>query len=161
MARFAPSAPGADLSLAHRRGALALTVQDPEGRPLADTEVTVTMTRHAFGFGCIGFDFIPLANDEATGAERGRLEALADRWLDVFNACTLPFYWGRFEPVRGVPDTERLRAAARWFVERGVTVKGHPLVWHTVCAPWLADLPVDEMACSALGSPATSPTSPA
>ena len=66
---------------------------------------------------------------------------LLARWLDLFNAATLPFYWGRFEPQRGHPDTERLRKAAAWFVERGCRVKGHPLCWHTITADWLLDLP--------------------
>ena len=30
-----------------------------------------------------------------------------------------------------------LKEAARWLRERGVTLKGHPLCWHTVCADWL------------------------
>ncbi len=28
-------------------------------------------------------------------------------------------------------------AAAKWLRERNVQVKGHPLCWHTACAPWL------------------------
>ncbi|MFT2689811.1 endo-1,4-beta-xylanase [Clavibacter zhangzhiyongii] len=63
----------------------------------------------------------------------------------MFDTATLPFYWGRFEPVRGEPDTERLLTTARWLRERGIDVKGHPLVWHTVTAPWLLDLPLDEV----------------
>ena len=43
------------------------------------------------------------------------------------------------------PDTERLLTAARWFVERGCRVKGHPLCWHTVGADWLLDLTDDEI----------------
>ena len=26
---------------------------------------------------------------------------------------------------------------AKWLQEKGVRLKGHPLCWHTVCAPWL------------------------
>lgn len=47
--------------------------------------------------------------------------------------------------MRGRPDTARLLAAARWFAERGVQVKGHPLLWHTLTAPWLLDLPPEEV----------------
>ncbi len=47
--------------------------------------------------------------------------------------------------MRGRPDTERLRRTARWFVDRGVVVKGHPLVWHTLTAPWLLGLPTAEV----------------
>jgi len=140
---------------AHRRGESVVTVLGADGRPLADADVVIEQTRHAFGFGNIGFDFIPLANGETTtdpaevetfgGADPAGLEHLADLWLDLFNTATLPFYWGRFEPRRGEPDTRRLLATARWFAARGVELKGHPLVWHTVTAPWLLDLPVEEI----------------
>jgi hypothetical protein len=46
----------------HRRGSTVVTVTDPGGAPLADTEVVVEQVRHAFGFGNIGFDLVPLAN---------------------------------------------------------------------------------------------------
>ena len=110
----------------------------------AGAQVTVRQTRHAFGFGNIGFDLIGLANREDHSIETGfgqapaaLAETVAERWLEVFNTATLPFYWRTFEPVEGEPDTARLQAAARWFVERGVTVKGHPLVWHTLAPQWL------------------------
>ena len=138
----------------HRIADATVTVLGPDGSPLADTDVTVEQRRHAFSFGNIGFDFIPLANGEtevhgsATEVETfggADIERLAPLWLDLFNTATLPFYWGRFEPRRGEPDTERLQKTARWFADQGVTVKGHPLVWHTVTAPWLLDLPVEEI----------------
>jgi endo-1,4-beta-xylanase len=155
--------PAPDPTLAHRTAETTLTVLGPDGAPLADADVVVRQTRHAFGFGNIGFEFIPLANDELTdGAEeaggplalgaaegtrlsRAASQHLADLWLDVFNVATLPFYWGRFEPERGRPDTERLRRTAQWFVDRGVPVKGHPLMWHTVQPDWLLGLPTDEV----------------
>ena len=67
-------------------------------------------------------------------------ERFQAQWLRLFNTATLPFYWGRYEPVRGRPDEARLRLAADWLVARGVTVKGHPLVWHTVQPGWLLGL---------------------
>ncbi|MBO9578385.1 MAG: endo-1,4-beta-xylanase [Microbacteriaceae bacterium] len=97
--------------------------------------VTVEQVRHAFGFGCIGFDLLGHANGEEDRSE------LAEAWLGVFDQATLPFYLGRFEPERGRPDTARLLATARWFADRGVRVKGHPLVWHTVKAAWMDSLP--------------------
>jgi endo-1,4-beta-xylanase len=110
----------------------------------------VEQTAHEFLFGCIGFDLIPLANGEVgrqdgADAPEGQDEDLAAKWLELFNFATLPFYWGDFEPVRRRPDTERLLAAARWFVDRGVVVKGHPLAWHTVTAPWLLELSDEEI----------------
>ncbi|HEX7490682.1 MAG TPA: endo-1,4-beta-xylanase [Candidatus Limnocylindrales bacterium] len=116
-----------------------------DGAPLANEEVTVGQVRHKFLFGNIGFEFLKLANNEVEGAERERLELLADEWLELFNFSTLPFYWGRFEKERGKPDTARLLAGARWFAERGVPMKGHPLCWHTSQPDWLLPLSNEEI----------------
>ncbi|MEP7762579.1 endo-1,4-beta-xylanase [Sanguibacter sp. 25GB23B1] len=144
------ASPTPDPSMSHRQTRSTVTVLRPDGTPLADTEVTVAQTGHAFGFGNIGFDMVALANGEtsssgAFGGATARLEELAEQWLALYNSATLPFYWGGFEPERGRPDTERMRRTAQWFADRGVRVKGHPLVWHTVQPDWLLDLPVDEV----------------
>ena len=142
---FTPPAAGRtpDPSLAHRRAGAVVTVRWPDGHPLADTDVTVEQTNHRFLFGCIGFDLIDLANDAPQDREYD--QRLADLWFGVFNATTLPFYWARFEAERGKPATRPVLTAARWFRDRGVLVKGHPLVWHTLCPPWLLDLPNAEI----------------
>jgi endo-1,4-beta-xylanase len=135
------------MGLDHRLGHTTVTVTTAAGVPLADTDVVVEQTRHAFTFGNIGFDFIGPANgddDDGEGAA-GTSARLAELWLDLFNTATLPFYWAQFEPVRGRPDTERLRAAARWFADRGIAVKGHPLAWHTLAPEWLLPLSTDEV----------------
>ena len=121
-----------------RLGSAVVTVTDASGSPLPHADVVVEQVRHAFAFGNIGFELVPHATGEHD------LSQLAEQWLAVFDTATLPFYWGRFEPRQGHPDTARLRAAAQWFADRGVRVKGHPLVWHTVKAPWLDVLPLDE-----------------
>jgi len=126
----------------HRTAEATVTVTADQ-EPVVEREVVLAQRDHEFLFGCIGFEFIPLANGEATGADLARL---AERWFDVFNVATLPFYWGQFEPERGKPDTERLRRTARWFVERGAAVKGHPLAWHTETADWLLGLSDEEIA---------------
>ncbi|MBX7267907.1 endo-1,4-beta-xylanase [Micromonospora sp. Llam7] len=144
-----------DSSLRHRKGEITLTVRGPDRQPLAEQDVTVAQQRHAFAFGNIGFDFVDLVGgpgpegstdvESFGGTDHLDLDRLGSRWLNLFNTATLPFYWGRYEPRRGATDTERLTAAARWLAERGVTVKGHPLVWHTVQPPWLLDLDLDEV----------------
>lgn len=144
----------ADPSLRHRLHEATLTLRRPDGTALSDTEVVVEQVRHAFPFSNIGFDFIGLANggggerrasEVFGGADAEAAAGLVDLWLDVFNTATLPFYWAGFEPVRGQPDTERLQVAARWFRDRGVAVKGHPLVWHTLAPDWLLDSPDAEV----------------
>lgn len=49
----------------HRNAAVELTLTDHTGTPLAEREVQVEQTRHAFGFGNIGFDLVAHANGEA------------------------------------------------------------------------------------------------
>lgn len=141
MSIYSAAAPSSTAQ-AHRIHDAVVTVLDTRGEPLAGVEVTVEQTRHAFAFGNIGFDFIGLANGESTSDADERLAAL---YTDVFNTATLPFYWGRFEQRRGEPDTLRLQRTARWFRDRGVALKGHPLVWHTVQPDWLLGLPLDEV----------------
>lgn len=134
--------PRSDSAPAHRVHETLLTVTDARGVALANTEITLTQINHAFGFGNTGFDFVSLANDEPDDIGTQNLATL---YADIFNTATLPFYWGRFEPQRGEPDTVRLQRAARWFQQRGIAVKGHPLAWHTVQPDWLLGLPVDEV----------------
>ncbi|MCC6495686.1 MAG: endo-1,4-beta-xylanase [Propionibacteriaceae bacterium] len=135
----------------HRTARTLLTVRDAAGLPLRDTPIHIEQRRHAFAFGNIGFDLIPLANGDPEvtrgvyGGASARLEVLADLFLEVFNTATLPFYWRGFEPERGRPDTARLSRAARWFADRDVAVKGHPLVWHTLAPTWLGSATADEV----------------
>jgi len=136
-----------DAALAPRRASTVITVVDAAGAPLRQSDVTVEQVRHDFGFGNIGFDLIAFANDETErgstvfgGARAEQGARLAELWLGLFDTATLPFYWRGFEPERGQPRTERMMRAARWFADRGVRVKGHPLVWHTLAPQWLLGL---------------------
>ncbi|WP_291380374.1 endo-1,4-beta-xylanase [Demequina sp.] len=136
-----------DNDFAHRTTATTVTLVDAAGEPVVGREVTVEQTRHAFGFGNIGFDFVGLANGETDaspanpfgGARPSHAEHLAPLWWGLYNHATLPFYWRGFEPQEGQPDTERLMTTARWFADRGATIKGHPLLWHTLAPQWLMD----------------------
>ena len=140
----------------HRYGEVELTLLDRDGTPLADASVAVEQRRHAFAFGNIAFDLVRMVggpDPEATAAGRGlRLgrrrstsSATPTCWLGLFDTATLPFYWGRYEPRRGAPDAARLSRGRDWLAERGVRLKGHPLVWHTVQPDWLLGLPLDEV----------------
>jgi endo-1,4-beta-xylanase len=142
MHTVAPTAVALGTAPAHRLGEAVLTVVDVDEQPVADAEVTVAQTRHEFAFGNTGFDVG--VGDDLTG-EWQLTAAEAELWLQIHNAATLPFYWGRFEPTRGAPRTDEMRRTAQWLRQRGVALKGHPLVWHTVTAPWLLDLELDEI----------------
>jgi len=122
-----------------RTAEVTLTVIE-DGSPVANREVEVAQRRHRFLWGSQAFDLIPLANGEVDGEQRAADEVYRDRFVDLYNFVTLPFYWAGFEPERGHPDTQRILTAARWFADLGCEVKGHPLCWHTLTADWLLDL---------------------
>lgn len=120
--------------LSHRKAKCRLRVTDRQGNPVAAARLRLRQTRHEFLFGCGAFDFMAYANSDSPDAG---LKDRIDKWLALYNYGTLPFYWGGFEPEEGRPHTESRRKAAEFLRERNVTVKGHPLCWHTACADWL------------------------
>lgn len=120
----------------HRKGDVTIRVMDVNGNPVKHARVQVKQTNHEFLFGCGAFDFVSYIEPKE-GEDLAFLQERIDKWLALYNYGTLPFYWGRFEPEEGKPETENRMKAARFLQERGVKVKGHPLCWHTVCADWL------------------------
>lgn len=124
-------------SLQHRRGEARLRLVNREGSAAANALLRLKLKQHSFLFGTGMFDAIELCDPNTGEARREFLRRRLEKLQGVFNYATLPFYWGRFEKEEGQPDTQRLLAAARWLKDRGVALKGHPLCWHTVCAPWL------------------------
>jgi GH35 family endo-1,4-beta-xylanase len=94
--------------------------------------VRVRQVSHAFLFGSNLFGLMSGPEDP----ERVEYRRAAQR---LWNAGTLPFYWGSYEPEEAdVPAREgAAMAAARWMREHNMTPKGHPLAWHTNSAKWL------------------------
>ena len=122
--------------LSHRQAEARLRFVRPDGTPVAHQPVEIRQTSHKFLFGCGAFDTVELQR-ELPEAQRRLLAERMEKWLTLFNFGTLPFYWGRYEPTEGQTVEKETLAAARWLRKRGVTLKGHPLCWHTACADWL------------------------
>ncbi len=119
-----------------RKAGKSYKILDSSGNPVVNSEIRINLINHEFLFGVNGFDALPYLfaqNDDFKRKAAERLEYI----YKVFNYVTLPFYWGGFENKEGEPDTEAMLKAARMFKDKGITVKGHPLCWHTVCADWL------------------------
>ena len=122
--------------LEHRRASARLQILNPDGTAAANRRVTVDQKSHQFLFGCGAFDAVQLMKTQDE-SRKAFLSQRMDQWLKLFNYGTLPFYWGRYEPEEGKTAYQETMAAAKWLKEKGVRVKGHPLCWHTACAPWL------------------------
>ncbi|HSK67671.1 MAG TPA: endo-1,4-beta-xylanase [Candidatus Limnocylindria bacterium] len=131
--------------LRHRKSSAVLRFVRPDGTPARGARVEAIHVRHEFLFGFGAFDAIDAASGQLDGETQAFIENRLGKMLGLFNYGTLPFYWGRFEKEEGKPETEALLRGARWLRERGVLPKGHPLCWHTVCAPWLLQYSNDEI----------------
>ena len=130
--------------LKHRQADARLKILNPDGTPFANRPVQIDQTSHQFLFGCGAFDAVALMkipDEQRKAFLRQRME----KWLALFNYGTLPFYWGRYEPEEGKTAYPETMAAAKWLREQGVQVKGHPLCWHTACAPWLMQYSNEEI----------------
>lgn len=119
-----------------RKGEGTIAVRTERGGPLSGVPVTIEQLRHEFLFGCNLFQFGRCANPEHEQLYRIRFAAL-------LNYCTLPFYWATYEPRRGQPDYNHTDQALEWTESKGITAKGHPLVWdHPAGSPrWLPSDP--------------------
>ena len=130
--------------LRHRKADVRLRLVNPDGSPAARRTVRVDQISHQFLFGCGAFDAV--AMEWVRSEEKKRfLRERMDKWLALFNYGTLPFYWGRHEPVEGQTFQTQTMAAAACLRKEGVRVKGHPLCWHTACAPWLMQYSNEEI----------------
>lgn len=123
-------------NLNHRKAEAHIRILNPDGTPAADQPVRIDQTSHQFLFGCGAFAALALSRVREP-EKRERLIQSLEKWLGLFNYGTLPFYWGRYEPEEGHTAYQETMEAAQWLKDRGVRLKGHPLCWHTVCAPWL------------------------
>ncbi|MDR2150702.1 MAG: endo-1,4-beta-xylanase [Spirochaetaceae bacterium] len=121
----------------NRKSRVRIRVRFADAQPVAGRTVHICQKSHQFLFGCGGFDALKVPPAQEAGAAPSAEEQRLNAIFSFNNYATLPFYWGRYEPEEGKPEKALLTAAARYFASRNIAVKGHPLCWHTVCAPWL------------------------
>ncbi len=130
-----------DQAIRQHRTTHATVALTHNGSPVVGQDIVVQQQKHRFLFGSNwGESSIALANGELAGKEKEQAELRNERFLQLFNQVTLPFYWGRFEPQRGKPGTQRILNTARWYRDHQCVTKGHPLCWHTLTVDWLLPL---------------------
>jgi endo-1,4-beta-xylanase len=99
-----------------------IRVVDAGGRPVAGASVRVEQTRHDFLFGCNIYRFDRFPTEAENAAYKRRFE-------ELFNYATVGFYWRGYEPQRGKPQYAYTDKVVAWCSERGIRMKGHPLLW--------------------------------
>ena len=140
----------------HRKATVKVQLKDAAGRPLANTAVRAEQKTHKFLFGCGAFDVMgcvmpddmplfPGANPEMMKKMKASSIERMEKFVKLFNYGTVPFYWGGYERKEGEPNLKMTMAQAQWLKDHGITVKGHPLCWHTVCADWLMNYSNEEI----------------
>jgi endo-1,4-beta-xylanase len=113
----------------YRMGDLVIRAVRPDGTPAAGRRLRIEQQSHQFLFGC---NIYKLSPDDTSDEQL----LYQQRFRDLLNYATLPFYWGSYEPEQGKTQEARLRAMADWCRANGIRPKGHPLVWHEVWPKW-------------------------
>ncbi len=108
---------------ANRKGDFTVRVVDADGKSAAGVEVTVEMTRHAFGFGtCVRSDRLARKADEAD-------TKTYKKWIvKLFNRATLGNqmkWYAQSKPKKRAEAT----AAVNWLRREGLEVHGHTMIW--------------------------------
>ncbi len=135
-----------DLTICRNRTANVTGTLSHQGIPVSHQDILVKQKKHRFLFGSNwGESTLALVNGELSGREKELAELRNEHFLQLFNQATLPFYWSRFEPQRGQPQTQRILNVARWYVNHNCEVKGHPLCWHTLTPDWLLTMSNQEI----------------
>lgn len=124
----------------HRKENVVCRVLGPDGNPLPNAEIEARQESHGFLFGCNAFVLGQLDSPEKN-------RKYEEAFVQVFNFATVPFYWEAVEPVEGeLRYAEGSREIWRrpppdryipWAERHGLTLKGHPLLWHAYNPPWL------------------------
>ena len=116
----------------HRKGTAALKLIGPDGQTLPPgARVRIRQTRHKFLFGCNIFKLGRCRTPEDNAA-------YAERFAELLNFATLPFYWWNYERQKGRPQDERTEEIIQWCNAHSITMKGHPLAWNYVDPRWLS-----------------------
>lgn len=111
----------------HRKADLSLTVTGSDGKPLPDKTVSLSLRRHAFGFGSA----VVAARFSGGSEDDRRYREIVDRLFSivVFENDLKDGNWSPdFSDERRAARNEELDKAFSWLEERKIGVRGHYLM---------------------------------
>lgn len=131
----------------NRKGDAHLTIRSASGELPKDITVEVEQVKHEFKFGANIFML-----DEFESEEKNRI--YREKFPEVFNLATVPFYWSDLEPEEGKPRyaADSLKIYRRpapdlcvaYCKERGIEPKCHCLNYDGFVPGWVKNRTVDE-----------------
>ena len=108
-----------------RKNDLALIVRSADGKPLADTEVTLTLRRHEFGFGsAVTAEWLTAESEDGK-----RYREVVDRLFSriVFENDLKDFGWQEGAEGKDA-KLKQLDQAMKWLEQRQIAIRGHYLM---------------------------------
>ena len=130
----------------YRKGSCKVTILDNSGLPVAGARVKIKQKNHAFRFGANIFML-----DELETNEKNLL--YKERFKDVFNMATLPFYWDSVEPKKGEYRFDKdcskyyrrpsIDLCMEFCQENGIEPREHALAYDNHFPDWLVGASVD------------------
>jgi GH35 family endo-1,4-beta-xylanase len=122
----------------HRMAPAQVLVVDANGNPVSGAQVEVVQQDSEFKFGANLYGF-----DAFTGSQN---DTYKQRFSDLFNYATVPFYWSWMEPVQGQPNYAPVDAMVNWANANGIDLKGHAVLYgDTGMVPAWAGTPSQSM----------------
>jgi GH35 family endo-1,4-beta-xylanase len=110
-----------------RKADCSLVLTSPDGKPLANTRVHLTLRRHEFGFGSA----VPASLIAADTENAKRYREIVDRLFSivVFENDLKDMWWGeKSAPHERSARNAELNKAFDWLAERRIAVRGHYLM---------------------------------
>lgn len=124
----------------NRKGKAVLKIVDEKGNIISNARVEIKQISHEFKYGANIFML-----DEFECEEKNKI--YRDRFKEICNIATLPFYWKDLEPTEGKPRFDKesekvyrrpaLDLCMEYCKENGIEPKEHCLVYETWMPEWL------------------------
>ncbi len=120
----------------YRTRKVVVYLVDNKGKPVSFVHFQLNMQRHQFLFGCNLFMFNRFPSQKEN-------QKYLELWKNLFNYATIPIYLCRFSPKQKQRNIRWLDELVDWCEENHITIKAHPLIWHTKAGSpdWLPSQP--------------------